>query len=80
MRRVIIKLPDALYADLAEVATKTEDAGYGPAQWAADLVTSELAAGRLAKMPEPRCGARINTEKQPERYCLVLPEKARGCL
>ena len=62
MQRVTIALPDALYAELQEAATAIDEFGYGPANWAGDLIASELAARRL-----PKVGLRIRTEAEPHR-------------
>lgn len=59
MRRVTIALPDALYAELKEVSTATEERGYGPAHWAGDLICAELAARRLPKVRVGANGPRI---------------------
>ena len=66
MRRVSISLPDALYAELAEIAAATGERGYGPANWAGDLVSSELASRRLPKVKPGRYGGRITAPKPAE--------------
>jgi hypothetical protein len=73
MPRVVISLPDLLYAELTEVARQTEEFGYGPNQWATDLIASELAARRLPRVAPGRCGAQIKT-REPEPYRVSLPD------
>ncbi len=57
MKRVTIQLPNALYRDLAELAARSEERGYGPSAFATDLVCSELAARRLPKIAPARFNA-----------------------
>lgn len=64
-RRVVIRLPNALYRDLTELAARAEERGYGPASFATDLVCSELAARRLPKIAPARNGAGFNAS-EPE--------------
>ena len=54
-----------------------QEPNYGPAEFASDLVVSELAARRLPRIAPGRYGARvIGAEKptEPVRHRLLLPE------
>ena len=74
MRKVTIALPDALYAELQEAATAIDEYGYGPANWAGDLIASELAARRLPRVTRqaPDHGPRIKAA-EPEPCHVLLP-------
>ena len=77
MRRVSISLPDVLYAELTEVAAATGVRGFGPANWAGELVASELAARRLPYVTPGRCGGRVAVAShgdEPEPFRVLLPE------
>jgi hypothetical protein len=57
MRTVTIELPDVLYSDLereAAALATLDEPRYSPANWAADCVTSELAARRLPRVSRSR--------------------------
>ncbi len=54
MKALTIKLPDALYDDLAALARAFGEPGYGPRMLATDLVASELAARRLSRLSQPK--------------------------
>ena len=76
MRNVTIRLPDALFAELQSAAEATKERGYGPASWAGDLVSSELAARRLTSVSLGSHGPRIGTaiETEPEGHRVLWPE------
>lgn len=79
MQAVTICLPEALYAELAEVAAAIEEPGYTAQRWAEDLVSSELAARRLPKVAQGTHGPRIkagNAAEEPNEYRVMLPANA----
>lgn len=67
--KITIELPDQLYSDLA-VLSRGHDQGYGPENYAADLVCSELASRRLACTP-----GKTESHFVPAEYRVRLPEK-----
>ena len=68
MRRIEICLPDALYAELAEVSANTRDLTYSPERFAQEIVEADLASRRL-----PRIQLAIATEAL-ERKPVHCPE------
>jgi len=67
--KISIEIPDVLYSDLATLA-RGHDQGYGPENYAADLVCSELASRRLAGTPGKTESRFVEAE-----YRVRLPEK-----
>jgi metal-responsive CopG/Arc/MetJ family transcriptional regulator len=47
MRRIVINLPDSLYAELAEMSAQTRDVTCSPARFAQEIVEADLASRRL---------------------------------
>ncbi len=73
MQRITIELPESLYAELETVAKACEGGNnFGPAQWASELVASELAARRLPNVEPGRNGGRAPSPVKTHR--LVLPD------
>lgn len=68
--KITIELSDALYSDLERVAKDQHETGYGPQQWASDLLASELASRRLVVTP-----GKTESYFIPAEYRLALPEK-----
>ncbi len=82
MRRVTFSLPDELYSDLQELAAATREHGYGPAQFAGDVVAAELASRRLSRVTLGSHGARIGipeADAEPEGHRILWPEKVGAC-
>ena len=50
MKRIVISLPDALYAELAEVSSSTRDLTYSPERFAQEIVEADLASRRLPRI------------------------------
>ena len=75
--RITITLPRELGRDLRAIAAAMQEPNYGPAEFASDLVVSELASRRLPHIAPGRHGARVlGAEKptEPVTYRLLLPE------
>jgi hypothetical protein len=79
MRKVSISLPNELYAELQAAAESMQEPGYGPVNFATDVLASELASRRLPKVTQGRYGARVIEAKpaehtEPVPYRLLVPE------
>ena len=79
MQRVTIELSDVLYAELQSVLdTSIHQSGYGPADFAQEVVENELASRRLRTTTPGRYGPRIATPvegvEEPEPYRVAWPE------
>jgi hypothetical protein len=74
MRRIEIALTERQYAQLREVSSAACEKNYSPEMWAAEVVSSELAARRLPTIAPGRLGARMTTETDTDRYRVVRPE------
>ena len=75
--QIKISLNDVLYAELQEVSRATGEQGYGPADWASDLIASELAARRLPRVTPGRNGGRHQgADVEPITHRVVWPESA----
>ncbi|MGB7554474.1 MAG: hypothetical protein WBM04_08870, partial [Candidatus Korobacteraceae bacterium] len=69
------------YAELQSVLdTSIHQSGYGPADFAQEVVENELASRRLRTTTPGRCGPRIATPieevEEPEPYRVAWPQKA----
>ena len=75
-RNIRIQLPGALYSELAEVAAKFNEPGFGPARCAQEILESELATRRLQKIETPRGygGRHHGAAIEPYRVHVALPE------
>ena len=73
--QIKISLNDVLYAELQEVSRATGEVGYSPADWAGELIASELAARRLPRVTPGRNGGRHQgADVGPVEHRLCLPE------
>lgn len=66
MRAVRVLLPHTLYTELRRVSAAMNEPGYGPAQYVADLVASDIAARRLPVVAPGRTGPQMNSKRAPE--------------
>lgn len=80
MRRVSIALPDALYRELQQAAAMMDEPGYGPVNFATDVLASELASRRLPKVTQGAYGPRIMAERpaEPEAHRISWGDIAEG--
>ena len=84
MQRVTIELSDVLYAELQSVLdTSIHQSGYGPADFAQEVVENELASRRLRTTTPAAYGARVPrlastpvAEPEPKEYAIAWPQKA----
>lgn len=83
MRQIVLNLPDALYLELEVVSARVREHGYGPTQWAQEVIEADLASRRLPKVALGVYGARIGTPEvveaeeadEPEGYPVRWPEE-----
>jgi len=70
-----LSLAPALYAELAEMAAKFNEPGFGPARCAQEILESELAARRLQRIETPRGygGRHRGAAIEPYRLHIALP-------
>jgi len=69
-------LAPALYQELAEMAAKCNEPGFGPARCAEEILVSELASRRLRRIETPRGygGRHHGRAIDPYRVRVALPE------
>ncbi len=53
MRHITIALPETLFAELITAAAEAKELCFGPAQFAAECIMSELASRRLPRVRVP---------------------------
>jgi hypothetical protein len=73
MRKIVIALPDGLYAELQEATAATKEPGYRPEDWASEVIASELAARRLPRFTLGGRGLRPGGAVDPVTHRVVLP-------
>ena len=71
-----LSLAPALYAELAEMAAKFNEPGFGPARCAEEILVSELASRRLSRIETPRGygGRHHGAAIEPYHVHVALPE------
>lgn len=65
MPKVSINLPTELFRELKTAAASMCEVGYGPANFATDVLASELASRRLPRVTQGRNGARVIETSKP---------------
>lgn len=68
MRAIRISLPDALFRELETASAQVREHGFGPAEWAAEIIEAEMASRRLPGVRLGTHGPRIAVETEPEGF------------